>query len=72
MTRDAVLTAWLEGARIGTLARIVNEDPVGVEDALRHELRNIQQEYEPSMLAAGVFALLALAGWLRVAALSAG
>lgn len=51
MTRDAVLTAWLEGARIGTLARIVNEDPVGVEDALRHELRSIREEYQPSVSA---------------------
>lgn len=51
MTRDAVLSAWLEGARIGTLARIVNEDPAGVEDALRHELRSIREEYQPSVSA---------------------
>lgn len=51
MTRDAVLTAWLEGARIGTLARVINEDPAGVEDALRHELRTIREEYQPSVSA---------------------
>ena len=51
MTRDAVLSAWLEGARIGTLARIVNEDPEGVEDAIRHELRTIREEYQPSVSA---------------------
>lgn len=51
MTRDAVLSAWLEGARIATLARVVNEDPEGVEDAIRHELRTIREEYQPSVSA---------------------
>ncbi len=39
---------------------------------LREGHQQLLREWKAAMLAAGVFALLALAGWLRVAALSAG
>lgn len=43
-TRVHVLTCWLEGAGISSLAGLLNEDPRGVEDALRMELKAIQEE----------------------------
>ena len=44
MTREVVLELWLEGGRLNTIARLLGEDPHGVEDAVRMELNRLRNE----------------------------
>ena len=47
MTREVVLELWLEGGKLATIARLLNEDSDGIEDAIRMELNRIRDEFQP-------------------------
>lgn len=46
MTREVVLELWLQGGRLCTIAKLLGEDPHGVEDAVRMELQRIRDEFQ--------------------------
>lgn len=46
MTRQNLIEAWLEGACIATLAKLLDEDPLGIEAGIRHELLQIRAEQQ--------------------------
>ena len=48
MTRALVLELWMQGGNLHTIAQLLGEDPIGLEDAVRMELRRIRDEFQPA------------------------